>query len=115
GREDLLVWVGRGPLLALGSLPGEWPGPHVHSAQAPLAAREELGDHLLEASSGRLEGLLEGGRDLPVRAANQRPQLGDRLLEVLALLGELGDVLARLLVLALRQRVDRPDLLAVAV
>src|SRR5215207_553810 len=120
---DTAVLGGRGelpdlvvPLIVFGLLPREGTrrAADVHPAQPAAAPREELGHHLLEAAGRRLEGLLEGRSDLPVGAADQRAQLGDRLLQVLALLGELGDVLARLLVLPLRQRIDRADLLAVA-
>src|SRR5262249_2878421 len=55
------------------------------------------------------------GGDLAIGATDQSAKLGDRLLEVLSLLGQLRDVLARLRVLALGQRVDRADLLPVAV
>src|SRR4051794_26140804 len=86
----------------------------VHSAQPALPAREELRHHLLEAARRRLERLLEGRGDLPVGPADQGAQLRDRPLEVLPLLGEVGDVLAGLLVLPLGQRIDRSDLLPVA-
>src|SRR4051794_8391039 len=121
---DAAVLIGGAELLALLPLPvsllrllaGKGPGcsRHVDPAKAPASAGEELRDHLLEAAGRRLEGLLERRRDLAVGTPDQRPQLRDRLLEVLALLGELADVILRLLVLSLRQWVDRPDLLAIA-
>ena len=57
---------------------------------------------------------MEGAVDLAVGLGDQACQLGERLLEVLALLGELADVRQRLLVLALGERVDRAQLLAPA-
>ena len=63
------------------------PRPHLHPAEPAAPAGEELGGHLLEVARGRLEGLLEGGGDLLVGAADQRPQLADRLLQVLPLVG----------------------------
>src|SRR5262249_14483497 len=80
----------------------------------PAPAGEELGHHLLEAAGGRLERLLERRGDLAIRPAHQRAELGDRLLQVLPLLGQLGHVLPRLGVLPLSQRVDGADLLAAA-
>jgi hypothetical protein len=60
-------------------------------------------------------GLLEGRRDLPVSSPDQGTELADGLVEVLALLRQVGDVLARFGVFALGERVDRADLLAVAI
>ncbi len=71
-------------------------------------------DHLLEVLRGRLEGLLEGALDLTVDVADQRLQLAHAALGVLALGLQRLDVVARLLVLLLGQRVDRADLGAAA-
>ena len=60
-------------------------GRRVDLPQLPAAAGEELGHHLLEVARGRLEGLLERLRDLLVRSPDQRLQLGEGLLGVLAL------------------------------
>ena len=68
----------------------------------------------LEVLAGGLEGLLEGRGDLAVGLADQLRELVERLLEVLALRLELGDVALRVLVLALGERVDGAELLAAA-
>ena len=82
--------------------------------QPAAAAGEHVLDQLLEVRAGRGEGLLEGGRDLAVgrrisfassaSAASRSSRWDSRSL----------DVLLRLLVLALGQRVDRAELLAAA-
>src|SRR5690606_37341571 len=77
-------------------------------------AREHVLDQLLEVALGGLERLLEGGGDLAVGLTDQLLQLAQRPLEVLALRLEVGDVLLRLAVLALGERVDRTELLAAA-
>src|SRR5688572_16956063 len=73
-----------------------------------------MADDLLEVLGRRGEGLLEGLLDAAVGVADQALQLAQRGLQVLALGFELLDVLERLLVLLLRQRVDRAELLATA-
>src|SRR5439155_24611519 len=65
------------------------------------------------ASRG-VEGLLEALADAAVGLADQALELGQRRLEVGALRLELLDVLDRLLVLPLGERVDGPELLAAA-
>ena len=90
------------------------PAPVVDQAQAPAAAREQVLDQLLEVALGGLERLLEGRVDLAVGLADQALELRERRLEVGALGLEALDVLERLLVLALGQRVDRAELLAPA-
>ena len=69
-------------------------------------------DELLEVSLRRLEGLLEGGRDLAIGVRDQAVELGEGGLQVGALLRELLHVLLGLGVLALGQRVHRAELLA---
>ena len=86
----------------------------AHEPQAAAAAREEVADDLLEVRGRRGEGLLEGLLDAAVRVADQALELAQRGLEVLALAFELLDVLERLLVLLLRERVDRAELVAAA-
>ena len=80
----------------------------------PRAAGEQPLDHVLEVARGRLERLLEALADPAVGLADQAPQLGERLLQVLALRLELLDVRERLLVLALGERVHRAEPLAAA-
>ena len=70
--------------------------------------------HLLEVARGDLEGLLEGLPDAAVGLADQAAQLREGGLEILALALELVDVLDRLLVLVLGQRVHGADALAPA-
>ena len=82
--------------------------------QRAAAAREEVADDLLEVLGGGLERLLEGLLDAAVGVPDQAGQLAQRGLQVLALALELLDVLQRLLVLLLRERVDRAELLAAA-
>src|SRR6187549_1529508 len=112
----LLLEVGLGGLGGLGRrlLRGLARRSQADPAQRPAAAGEEVLDHLLEVLGGRLEGLLEGPLDLAVDVADQRFQLAHAALDVLALDLERLDVLARLLVLLLGERVDRPDLGAAA-
>ena len=86
----------------------------AHEAQVAAAAREEVADDLLEVLGRRGEGLLEGLLDPAVRVADQLLELAQRGLEVVALALELLDVLQRLLVLLLRERVDRAELVAAA-
>ena len=86
----------------------------AHEPQAAAAAREQVADDLLEVRGRRGEGLLEGLLDAAVGVADQALELAQRGLEVLALAFELLDVLERLLVLLLRERVDRAELLAAA-
>src|SRR5262249_30027295 len=62
----------------------------------------------------RREGLLESLLDPPVGVLDQALELAQRGLEILALRLELLDVLERLLVLGLRERVHRAELLAAA-
>ena len=79
--------------------------------QTPVAAREQPRGEFLEVGGGRLEGLLEGLADLPVRVPNQLFQLSHRRLEVRPLTLELFNVLERLRVFVGCERVHRPELL----
>ena len=81
-------------------------------AQATAAAGEQLAGQLLEVACGGLEGLLERLADLAVGVGDQLLELAQRRLEIGALALELLDVLDRLGVLLLRERVDRAELLA---
>src|SRR5437763_1918525 len=87
-------------------------------ALAGEAARDDLGDavvaHRAPVDRGSGERRLEGLADLAVGVADERAQLTQRGLEVLALALELLDVRERLGVLLLGQRVDRAELLAPA-
>ena len=86
----------------------------AHEPQVAAAAREEVADDLLEVLRRGGEGLLEGLLDAAVRVADQLLELPQRGLQVVALAFELLDVLERLLVLLLRERVDRAELVAAA-
>ena len=68
-------------------------------------------DDVLEVARRGVERLLEALADPAVCLADQAAQLGERGLQVGALLLELLDVCHRLLVLARRERVDRAELL----
>src|SRR6185503_18657108 len=81
-------------------------------AQPAAAAGEELLGDLFEVLRRRLERLLEGLADAAVGVADQALELAHRGLEVLALGLELLDVLERLFVLLLGERVDGAELLA---
>ena len=82
--------------------------------QRAAAAREEVADDLLEVLGRGLERLLERLLDAAVGVPDQAGELAQRGLQVVALALELLDVLQRLLVLLLGQRVDRAELLAAA-
>ena len=82
--------------------------------QAPRAAGEHVAGQLFEVARGRLEGLLEGLLDLAIGVADDRAQLAQSRLQVGATPLHLLDVLDRLGVLLLRERVDRPELFAPA-
>src|SRR4051812_31965930 len=73
-----------------------------------------MADDLLEVLRRRREGLLEGLLDPAIRVADQPLELAQRNLEVVAPALELLDVLEGLLVLLLRERVDRAELVAAA-
>ena len=114
GRRRVLVTrVTAFSVSGLASQHQPWPL-GVDHPQAAAAAREEVLGQLLEVPLRGLEGLLERRRDLAVRVADQAVELGQRGLEIGALLGELLDVLERLGVLALRQRVHGPQRLTAA-
>ena len=83
-----------------------------HQPQPAAAAGEQLRGDLLEVSRRRLERLLERLADLPVGVGDQLLELAQRGLQVVALALELLDVLERLGVLLLGERVDRAELLA---
>ena len=82
--------------------------------QLPAAAGEQVLHDVLEVPRGGLEGLLEALADAPVGLRDQALELGQRGLQVGALLLELLHVGDRLVVLLLGQRVDRAELLAPA-
>ena len=86
----------------------------AHEPQVAATAREEMADDLLEVLRRGGEGLLEGLLDAAVRVADQLLELPERGLQVVALAFELLDVLECLLVLLLRERVDRAELVAAA-
>ena len=113
-RLGALLDVGRLFVGVAAAQHGPRAGVLAHEPQAAAAAREQLRGDLLEVLGGGGEGLLEGLLDPPVGVADQPAQLAQRVLEVLALGLELLDVRERLLVLVLRERVDRAELLAAA-
>ena len=86
----------------------------VDEPQPPAAAGEELLGELLEVGCSGRERLLERLADLTVRVAHEGLELAQRRLEIGALALELLDVRERLVVLGLRERVDRAELLAPA-
>ena len=86
----------------------------AHEPQRAAAAREEVADDLLEVLGRGLERLLEGFLDAPVGVLDELGQLTQRGLHVLAHALELLHVLERFLVLGLRERVDRAELLTAA-
>ena len=92
------------------------PRPHLllDEPQLAAAAREQVLDDVLEVLRRRLEGLLERLTDPAVGLLDQALELRQRRLQVGALGLELLDVLHRLVVLLLGERVHRAELLAAA-
>ena len=86
----------------------------VDEPEPPAAAGEELLGELLEVGRSGRERLLERLADLTVGVAHEGLELAQRRLEIGALALELLDVRERLVVLGLRERVDRAELLAPA-
>ena len=85
---------------------------HVDELEHAPASGEQHLDHVLEVHPGRFEDLGERHLDVTVEVGDHRAQLGQRSLEVAALLAQEVGPFRLLPVLLLGQRIDRADALA---